>query len=59
MIDAMIFDFNGTMIFDGLIQKRAWGKFLEIEFNRELTSQDYQLHIAGINNRNTFRVLFR
>ena len=54
MIDAMIFDFNGTMIFDGLIQKRAWGKFLEVEFNRELTSQDYQLHIAGINNRNTF-----
>ncbi|KRK90785.1 HAD family hydrolase [Companilactobacillus futsaii] len=54
MIDTMIFDFNGTMIFDGLIQKRAWGKFLEVEFNRELTSQDYQLHIAGINNRNTF-----
>ncbi|GAQ01072.1 beta-phosphoglucomutase [Companilactobacillus farciminis] len=54
MIDTMIFDFNGTMIFDGLIQKRAWGKFLEVEFNRKLTSQDYQLHIAGINNRNTF-----
>lgn len=54
MIDAMIFDFNGTMIFDGLIQKQAWGKFLEVEFNRELTSQDYQLHIAGINNRTTF-----
>ena len=54
MIDTMIFDFNGTMIFDGFIQNRAQGKFLEVEFNRKLTSQDYQLHIAGINNRNTF-----
>lgn len=54
MIKAMIFDFNGTMIFDGGIQKDSWRAFLNQQFNRNMTEVEFAQHIAGRNNRHTF-----
>ncbi|CAJ1197272.1 HAD family hydrolase [Companilactobacillus nantensis] len=54
MIKAMIFDFNGTMIFDGGIQKDSWRAFLKQQFNRNMTEVEFAQHIAGRNNRHTF-----
>lgn len=54
MINAMIFDFNGTMFFDGTIQKDSWKEFLEERFNRTMTDLEFNEHIAGRNNRHTF-----
>lgn len=50
----MIFDFNGTMIFDGMIQKDSWKNFLKQKFNRLMTDQEFEQHIAGRNNQHTF-----
>lgn len=54
MEKAMIFDFNGTMIFDGKIQKNSWKKFIKQEFNRSMTENEFAQHIAGRNNQHTF-----
>lgn len=54
MINTMIFDFNGTMFFDGRIQKLSWKEFLKTEFDREMTESEFESHIAGRNNRYTF-----
>ncbi len=54
MEKAMIFDFNGTMIFDGKIQKSSWKKFIKQKFNRGMTENEFAQHIAGRNNQHTF-----
>lgn len=54
MINTLIFDFNGTMFFDGQIQKISWKEFLKQKFNREMTEKEFEKHIAGRNNRYTF-----
>ncbi|MCH8625476.1 HAD family hydrolase [Lactiplantibacillus plantarum] len=53
MINTMIFDFNGTMFFDGGIQKESWGEFLKEEFTCTMTESEFEKHVAGRNNRDT------
>jgi len=53
MIDTMIFDFNGTMFFDGAIQRHAWKTFLANELNHDLTDDEFETQIAGRNNKHT------
>ncbi|MDV0431159.1 HAD family hydrolase [Lactiplantibacillus sp. DA1] len=53
MINTIIFDFNGTMFFDGRIQKESWGEFLKEEFTRIMTESEFEKHVAGRNNRDT------
>ena len=53
MINTMIFDFNGTMFFDGKIQKESWGEFLKEEFKCTMTESEFEKHVAGRNNRDT------
>ncbi|AVK64055.1 beta-phosphoglucomutase [Lactobacillus sp. CBA3606] len=59
MIDTMIFDFNGTMFFDAKFQKDSWGQFIQQNFNRKMTELEFQQHIAGCNNRDTFEYYAR
>lgn len=54
MLKSLIFDFNGTMFFDGQIQKASWRTFLAAEFGCTLTDAEFNEHIAGRNNRHTF-----
>lgn len=54
MLKSLIFDFNGTMFFDGQIQKASWRAFLAAEFGCSLTDADFSEHVAGRNNRHTF-----
>ncbi|BDZ32308.1 HAD family phosphatase [Lactiplantibacillus sp. WILCCON 0030] len=59
MIDTMIFDFNGTMFFDAGFQKVAWKQFLMQNFKVKMTEFEFQKHIAGRNNRDTFEYYSR
>ncbi|MFC6181022.1 HAD family hydrolase [Lactiplantibacillus daowaiensis] len=54
MIKNLIFDFNGTMIFDSELQRQAWGQMLAQTFNHQMTEHDFQTEIAGRNNSYTF-----
>lgn len=54
MINTLIFDFNGTMFFDGQIQKTSWKSFLKKRFDRDMNEEEFTEHIAGRNNRHTF-----
>ncbi|HIW72562.1 MAG TPA: HAD family phosphatase [Candidatus Levilactobacillus faecigallinarum] len=54
MINTLIFDFNGTMFFDGLLQKNSWREFLEERFGSSMTDHEFGEHVAGRNNRHTF-----
>lgn len=46
---GIIFDFNGTMIFDTEIQERAWGKFLKEKTGREVTEDEFSNQVHGKN----------
>lgn len=54
MSQTLVFDFNGTMIFDTELQYVAWQEILEESFNRQMTASEFQTHVAGRNNRHTF-----
>jgi len=54
MIKTFVFDFNGTMFFDAEIQYESWRQFLLTTFNKTMTMNDFQQHIAGRNNHHTF-----
>lgn len=54
MIQTIIFDFNGTMIFDSQLQHQAWEMTLSREFKHRMTEEEFQNQIAGRNNSYTF-----
>ncbi|MBR6708098.1 MAG: HAD family phosphatase [Clostridia bacterium] len=55
MKKAIIFDFNGTMIFDTLLNERAWHSTLEPQIGRPLTREDFDRNIIGLTNSAIFR----
>ena len=46
---GVIFDFNGTMIFDKDFHDKAWRKFLENRINRTISEEEFQIHVHGRN----------
>ncbi|AKP67221.1 HAD family hydrolase [Companilactobacillus ginsenosidimutans] len=54
MIKTIIFDFNGTMIFDSQLQHQAWEMTLSKEFKHRMTEEEFQNQICGRNNKYTF-----
>ncbi len=44
---GMIFDFNGTMIFDKEFHDKAWRAFLEDRIQREISEEEFQAHVYG------------
>ncbi|AVK99184.1 HAD family hydrolase [Pediococcus inopinatus] len=54
MIKNIIFDFNGTIIFDNSIQKQAWLEVLADIAKKKVTENEFALHVAGRTNRDTF-----
>lgn len=50
-----IFDFNGTMMFDGDIQNHSWRKYLETKINRPIQEDEFQKHVHGKNIVDTFK----
>lgn len=50
-----IFDFNGTMMFDGDIQNNAWKKYLETKIKRPIQEDEFQNYVHGKNIIDTFK----
>ena len=50
-----IFDFNGTMMFDGDIQNNSWRKYLETKINRTILEDEFQKYVNEKNIIDTFK----
>ena len=50
-----IFDFNGTMMFDGDIQNNSWRKYLETKINRPILEDEFQKYVHGKNIIDAFK----
>ena len=54
MIDAVLFDFNGTLFFDGALQENAWRTYLAQLIGRPVTDEEFVEHIHGRSATATF-----
>lgn len=52
---AVIFDFNGTMIFDSDIHRRVWYEFLRERAPRHVSYEEVRDHVLGRDNANILR----
>lgn len=55
-IKALIFDFNGTMIFDSEIQRATWHDYMPPLLGRHLTDEEFEKYILGRDNAHIFRM---
>lgn len=46
---GVIFDFNGTMVFDEKFHAQAWKKFFSDKIDREISDEEYQKYFQGVN----------
>ena len=46
---GVIFDFNGTMVFDEKFHLAAWRKFFAEKIGREISDEEYQKYFQGLN----------
>lgn len=53
MVGGVLFDFNGTMIFDAPVVRQAWEEFLEPLIGRLPTEEEFRQHIQGVTNTAT------
>ena len=54
MYDAILFDFNGTLFFDGAFQEKAWRTYLSHLVSREVTDDEFRDQIHGRSAAATF-----
>ena len=54
MFDAVLFDFNGTLFFDGALQESAWRSYLSQLVGRPVTDEEFRDHIHGRSAAATF-----
>ncbi len=57
MIKNIIFDLNGTMIFDGRYHEIAWKEYSDRLAGRILTTEEFQHHVLGHTNRDILEYL--
>lgn len=48
-IKGVLFDFNGTMFYDGEIQETSWRTYLQRKIGREVTEDEFQEYVHGRN----------
>ncbi len=56
---AVIFDFNGTMLFDTMFQFHAWNRVLEDCGRPPLDEEEYRNVLCGRNSRETVEYIWR
>ena len=56
MIKGILFDFNGTMFFDGVKHKRAWNDFSVNYRNKPITDEE-MAHMHGQTNKRIIEML--
>lgn len=54
MPDAILFDFNGTLFFDGALQESAWRTYLSQLIGRPVTDEEFRDQIHGRSAAATF-----
>jgi len=54
---AVIFDFNGTLVFDTPIQVRAWDETARVRYGRGVTAEEYAARLSGLDNLSTVPLL--
>ena len=57
-IKGILFDFNGTMLFDSALQEDIWKKFLRSKIGREITNEEIHKYIHGGNNKTVLSYFF-
>jgi HAD superfamily hydrolase (TIGR01509 family) len=56
-VKGIIFDFNGTLFWDGEIQENAWRTFASNLAGREITDEEFKLHFHGRTNKDTLEYI--
>ncbi|WP_273327691.1 HAD family hydrolase [Vallitalea guaymasensis] len=51
---GIIFDFNGTMFYDGKIQEESWKTFLYKKIGREITNEEFHKYVHGCHAEVSF-----
>ncbi len=57
-IKGVLFDFNGTMLFDSELQEDVWRKFLKNKINRKISNEEIHKYIHGGNNKTVLSHFF-
>ena len=57
-IKGVLFDFNGTMLFDSELQEDVWRKFLKNKINRKISNEEIHKYIHGGNNKTVLSYFF-
>ena len=47
---GVLFDFNGTLLFDGKLQDESWREFLEKKIGHKISDEEYLEHMSGAAN---------
>lgn len=55
---AVIFDFNGTMLFDESIQEQAWQQYISERSGHHITPEEFLDHVHGRNTGDTLAYFF-
>lgn len=58
-MQGIIFDFNGTLIFDGKLQEDSWRDFIELKSGHVATDWELQNHLHGRNVDYIFSYFFK
>lgn len=53
--EAVIFDYNGTMLNDEIYHNEAWSLFMKRHLGRDLTEEEFDRYIHGIHADVTIR----
>lgn len=56
---GIIFDFNGTMVFDEKFHTIAWEEFLEKRIGRKVTQEEMDKYVHGVNVIDTLRYFLK
>ena len=48
-MNGVLFDFNGTLLFDGKLQDESWHEFLNQKTGRIISDAEFQEHMQGVN----------
>ncbi len=46
---GVLFDFNGTLLFDGKLQDESWHEFLEQKTGRTISKEEFLERMSGVN----------
>ena len=57
-IKAVLFDFNGTMFFDGRLHDKAWRETIAKHIGRDISDDEIRQYIYGCNNMDIVKHFF-